>query len=270
MTYVKPHTLKYTDIAIWIDTHAYLEDCDENKLYEYLYHLVIMLAKKFNYFNKQSYYDDFGLYAASKLFMRLKHKRQFDDHENKLPQIKSILNYIKTVIYPYKVDFMQEFFDQSIDSMEEILAETVDLSTIISRQVDIFDSIDFNVSLENIHLILRSFIKSLPKAKNSNELENIYLSCLLTLLNQINYCKNIKIDPETSIEELTEIYAKSKKVEPILYHLPPSMRDYIIVLVRKVKHLISHELSIESMYNVSVESVFKSFMVSDEGEDDTI
>ena len=225
-----------------------------------------MLSKKFNYFNKQSYYDDFGLYCASKLFMRLKHKKQFSD-EKKLPQIKSILNYIKTVIYPYKVDFMQEFFDQSIDSMEEILAETVDLSTIISRQLDIFDKIDFKASLDSIHLIIRSFIYSLPREINSNQINNIYLSCLLTLLNEISYCRDIKITNKTSLEELTEIYSKSKNIEPVLYHLPNSMRDYITILVRKVKHLIAHELSNESMYNLSVESVFKSFMLDDNTED---
>ena len=267
MTYIKPPALKYTDIAIWIDENAYLNDCDESKLYEYLYHLVVMLAKKFNYFTKQDYYDDFGLYGASKLFMRLKDKKQFGENK-KLPQIKSILNYLKTVIYPYKVDFMQEFFDQSVDSMEEILAETMDLGAIISRQVDIFDKVDFDTSLDSVHIILRSFVKSLPKDKHSSELNNIYLSCLLTLLNQIKYCKSLEITPETPLEEITEMYAKCKNAEPILYHLPLSMRDYIIVLIRKIKHLIAHELSIESMHNISVDSVFKSFMIDDNNEDE--
>ena len=31
--YNKPHDLKYTDMAIWIDENAYKEDCDEPKMY---------------------------------------------------------------------------------------------------------------------------------------------------------------------------------------------------------------------------------------------
>ena len=37
MLFTKPKNLKYTDLCIWIDANAYKSDCDDEKLYEYLF-----------------------------------------------------------------------------------------------------------------------------------------------------------------------------------------------------------------------------------------
>ena len=57
----KPKDLKYTDMSIWIDANAYLPNCDDNKLYEYLYHITKMLAYKARYFKTSDMYEDFCL-----------------------------------------------------------------------------------------------------------------------------------------------------------------------------------------------------------------
>jgi hypothetical protein len=90
---------------------VYREDLseDEDKLiFEYLYHLIEMLAYKAKFFSRYQYYEDFALYAASDIFIRLKNPKQFEYDGNgnpKLKKIKSILNYIKAVLYAKKVDF---------------------------------------------------------------------------------------------------------------------------------------------------------------------
>lgn len=68
MFYKKPDGITYTEMAIWIDNNAYNPECDQIKLYEYLYHLVYMLAVKGRYFNSASDYDNFSLQTASNLF----------------------------------------------------------------------------------------------------------------------------------------------------------------------------------------------------------
>ena len=39
MIYKKPN-VRYTDMAIWVDEHAYKDDCDENLMFEYIFHLI--------------------------------------------------------------------------------------------------------------------------------------------------------------------------------------------------------------------------------------
>ena len=117
MTYSNPN-IKYTDMCIYIDAHAYEEDRNDDLIFEYLYHITKMLAHKSNYFNKPKYYDDFGIYAAGKLFLRLINPKQFDINPDtglpRLTKIKSILNYAKTKIYPLKVEFEQENYYQML------------------------------------------------------------------------------------------------------------------------------------------------------------
>ena len=89
-------------MAIWIDHHMHDQDVDQEMLYEYLYHLAYMLAHERGFYSSLETYDEFALYSASKLFLRVTDPRQYT---GKLQYIKSILNYLKAVIYPYKIDF---------------------------------------------------------------------------------------------------------------------------------------------------------------------
>ena len=110
--YVKPRNIRYVDMAIWIDAHAYTDDCDEETLYEYIYHLVRMLAYKRKMYQTANQYDGFILYASSRYYLRITDKRQFETNEDGtpvLPKLKSILNYIKKTIYPTKIDYEREF-----------------------------------------------------------------------------------------------------------------------------------------------------------------
>ena len=46
MTFYKPKELTYTQIAQWVDSNHMSTDCDENKLCEYIYHLVVLKTQQ--------------------------------------------------------------------------------------------------------------------------------------------------------------------------------------------------------------------------------
>ena len=77
--YKKPNNVTYTQMCIWIDANAYKEDCNEELLFEYLYHISRMLAYKRRFFDRADYYDDFAIFMATRIFMRLKNKKQFSE-----------------------------------------------------------------------------------------------------------------------------------------------------------------------------------------------
>ena len=252
-------------MAIWIDDNYQRNDCDDVKLYEYLYHLLYMIAHQHSYFRTLDQYDDYALQGASRLFMRLKDDRQFGDCATLRP-IKSILNYIKTVSYAFKVDFEQSNFIETSEDIFILHSDNLNLSNYIAEESDIFDKIDFQQSLSSVSLIVKDYLKTIPYKKNSAEFKNIYISCLLTLLNSITIVadkvKEIAKQPMNIDNALTRLYKKSRYDDPILYHLPSSMSNYIKVLVREIEHAVAKELSVLTGTKVSSEISIKNLIAS--------
>lgn len=266
MTYTKPLDVTYTQMAIWIDEHVYTKDVDESLLYEYLYHLSNMLAGQASYFSTALEYDHFALYSASRLFQRLYNPKQFeldDNQQPKMKQIKSILNYIKKVIYPYKVDFEMEFSIEN-KNMDVIQVGSFDLGSHMIESASLFDRLEFSVSIDSIASIVRSHLKKIPKRKNSSEWTNIYLSCMLTLLDSITLTRAmlskydaLKLKKE---EYLDSVYEELRYQKPILYHLPDSMSNYIRVLVNELRHVLASELSWKSDCYIPADASMKSLI----------
>lgn len=255
LTYNKPHNITYTDMCIWIDNNMYKDDCDDAKLYEYLYHIINMFARKNSYFSNAHYYDDFALSSASRLFMRIKDLR--------LTKIKSILNYIKTVIYPYKVDFEKDNYVNNTEDSAIIYTEESALGTNLLEEIDFFDKIEFNYTLQNISNLIHSYLLKIPQKLNSSEWSNIYLSCMLTLLNEFTISGNNKLSKSNiSDKELHNLYLTAYNEEPVVYHLDKSYGAYIKVLVNELKNVISKNLSIEQHSQISAESALKSIIIA--------
>lgn len=252
-------------MAIWIDENYNKESCDDVKLYEYLYHLLYMIAYQHNYFKNLDQYDDYALQGASKLFLRLKDKRQ-DGDAPVLKPIKSILNYIKTISYPYKVDFEQTAYIETSQEALILHSDTLNLSNYIAEESDIFDRIDFQQSLNSINLIIKDYLKSIPYKKNSPEFKNIYISCMLTLMNSITIAAEgvSRISNQLNILDstLNRLYKRSKYQDPILYHLPNSMLNYIKVLVREIEHAVAKELSALTGDRISSEISIKNLIAA--------
>lgn len=266
MTYTKPSDVTYTQMAIWIDEHVYTDDVDESLLYEYLYHLSNMLAGQASYFSTALEYDHFSLYSASRLFQRLYNPKQFELDENNLPrmkQIKSILNYIKKVIYPYKVDFEMEFKIED-KNMDVIQVGSFDLGSHMIESASLFDRLEFSVSIESVASIVRSHLRKIPKRKNSAEWSNIYLSCMLTLLDSITLTRTMMSKYDSlklkKDEYLDSVYEELRYQEPILYHLPDSMSNYIRVLVNELRHVLASELSWKTECYIPADASMKSLI----------
>ena len=243
-------------MCIWIDSNMYTENCDDIKLYEYLYHIINMFARKNSYFHNECYYDDFALSSASRLFMRIKDQR--------LAKIKSILNYIKTIIYPYKVDFEKENYVENPQEVDLMYSQEYCLGTNLIDEVDLFDKIEFNYTLDNITTIIHSYLSKIHVHVNSPEWINIYISCSLTLISAITTNTNelsLKKNDLTD-KDLKNIYLESEKQPPILYHLDKSYGPYIKVLVNEIKAVIAKNLAIENRNQISTEDAIKSIIVN--------
>ena len=252
MTFDKPIDVSYSDMCIYIDEHIYTEDCDLNLVYKYLYFLVQMLARKRNLL-KYRYIDSFAVFSANELYFRLTNKKQFELVEGtddyKMTRIKSILNYIQSKLYFLKVDFERsEYYQEAcVASEEDSLSYNYD--NIIMNSVSQIGLIEFELIMEDVSKTCKRFLQTLPYDFKSKEWLNIYVSTMLTFLNSITLTNKSK----KRIEELAntrglrqyhyETFYDQEQVAPVLFHLPESMSDYIIVLVRQLKHIVGQDLS---------------------------
>ena len=120
MLFTKPN-MKYTDMCIYVDSIVNKEDPSEqelNKCFEYIYHIGFMLAHKHKYFNKNYYYEEFALFLATEVMYRLFFNPRLNEVDSNgepvLTKIKSVLNYMKAIIYGRKVEFEQQNYSQQL------------------------------------------------------------------------------------------------------------------------------------------------------------
>ena len=266
MTYSKPAGVSYTQMAIYIDQNIYSDKKDEEKLYTYLYHLAIMLATQGAYFSCAEEYDQYGLFSATRLYLRYTNQKQFetnDDGSPKMKKIKSCLNYIKRVIYPYKVDFDMEFNIENKD-VDVIQLGGFDLGEHMIDQTSLFDSMSYSFTLGEISSIVRAHLKKIPYKTRSAEWMNIYTSCMLTILNSMtlsNYqLKEFRKLKLPKYETLERLYTQLRYEDPILFHLDPSMSTYIRVLVAELRHVIAAELSWKGDFYISANESMKNLI----------
>lgn len=285
MLYKKPENVRYVDMAIFIDQVAYDENIDQatqEKVYEYIYHLTKMLAMKSRFFNKSHYYEEFAIYSATRTYLRLTSPKQFQVDEEGVPKlkpIKSILNYIKAVIYPHKVDFEQEFYTQTlqpIDNPEELVcASPYSFVDRLYESTDRLATVEFNICLDDVCSTAKKFLSKIPYSKNSSMWYNIYLSCLLTFLDSITLSNTekakvarLKTSYEYKMRYVEKIYKAQSIGTPILYHLDKSMSNYIRVLTTEMKHAISSDLSSLTHTYIPSTSGMNRLMLADINSED--
>lgn len=238
MTLKERPRIKYTDMAIYIDNHVYTDDCDDEKVFFYLYHLSLMLAYKNKLFRRQEYYEDFALTFAEDIFFRLKNPKQEilkEDGTPKMYKLSSVLNYMKRTIYGRKVTFEQQKYSQSF-SVNQKLEEEVRVTQFnVVNQINYyrqdFNDVELEVCLGNICETIKNFLTRIPYSNNRREWENIYISCLLTILNGFIKTKNKNTQNDSGV---------------ILYHLKDNMKDYIEVLCKQIRRYLSETFKISS------------------------
>ena len=244
MTYKKDPNVSFTDMCIYIDNHIYDENCDFEKCYEYMYHIFYILAVKDRFFNSAKDYDEYALYGATRLFLRYQKKQ--------LNIIKSVLNYVKRILYPTKVEYQSQTFNQNFkQDVEEDVVKNLQESMHASAasQNDSLMRTEFQYYLEKIPRTIRASIKDIPYSSDKGMMHNIYISCLLSILNSITMSNENrrriqnKLDRNLPVDNLMEsIYRDERQDSTILYNLDKSMYNYISTLVKRILSSIRKDL----------------------------
>ena len=146
---------RIVDLCIWVDEHVYKEDVDHNLLFLNIQKIIYALAIKQRIFTNWSDYEPFSLVAATRIYRRYFNKRQFlpEGDPKKITKIKSVLNYVKNLMYPMKVQYQNETFketlkpDLHLEHIDAIKQQSV--QSIQSSQADLL-SADFKYYLTKI------------------------------------------------------------------------------------------------------------------------
>ena len=273
MIFKKPPNMRYTQLAMFVDAHIRDKDEKTQQLcFEYIWHLFYILAVKGKMFNSGRDYDEYALYAATQLYLR--YKKEDSEKGANLKPIKSCLNYIKRILYPLKVNYQKANFEQVFqegslrgNAPTQILDDKIsDIRNLNSSLV----SVECNYYLSSIHSSIRGILEKTPYRNNKVILHNLYISCLLTFLKSITLSKRSLARLEDrkakklSLEGVLDgLYARESREDNIvLYHLDPSMHNYVAFLFNKIKKEVVKDLNyIIGSYEPS-ESVIKDLLMS--------
>ena len=264
MTYTKPENVTYTQMCIYIDEHVYEDNADTDLIYQYMYHILYMLASKACLFSKGKYYDPFAVYAASRIYLRYNHPKQYEvdaEGNTKLPKIKSILNYAKKTLYHLKVDFEQTEYSQVLSNtvVEEF---TYNYDNVIRNAVDGLFLVEFESTLGDVCKTCKQFLSTLPYPKSSAEWLNIYVSVMLTFLSFITLknksqrrLQHLESTKRLKDSHLDKFYELERESTAVLFHLDASMHDYILVLARQLRSIVAVDLT--DILHTAVDSGFE-------------
>ena len=257
MIFPKPK-LKYTEMAMYIDDRVNsgdnLTESEIETIYIYLYHLVRMLAYTKKYFNKTEYYDEFSLTVAGDMMNRLIYNPKLheldESGELKMGPLKSVLNYLKMILYGRKVAFEQKTYSQKIsrDSGDIVLTDLSFANQIKNTKRDHINS-NIKLYLGDLGKTLDTFIDEKCEFNDYVINKNIKISCFISILNSIIFTSQIKDNinnkyktAESKFNYLCVEYATNRKNCITLYHLDESFRNYVTVLVRRIFNLIEKDL----------------------------
>jgi hypothetical protein len=272
MFFEKPD-VRYVDMCIYIDDHIYTDDYDENLVYQYLFHIILLITMKRNYFNTSYEREDFSLFAASWYYMRLTDKRQFES-DSTLEKIKSILNYVTKTLFGVRQKYCKKYvFDREIPSPEFVDADIDGFSMYTQRKIDSIGTLEIKSLLGTANDFIKEYLKDIPYPKDSTIWTNIYISCMLTFLNSVTLrnkdikrIENFKRPNSVSDTLLNKLYINERYSSTILYHLDDSMYNYITVLTNKIRHLLSTEIS-QSLHTYTPSFVtMKNLLMSNTSE----
>lgn len=251
MIFKKPENVRYVDMAMYIDDHAYSDDADEALIYEYIFHLCRMIARKRELFKKVAELDEFSLYASSYVMHRYKNKKQFiiENGVPKMAKIKRVLNYIKAVIYKVSIRYREENYASKKHKVEEIdLTNTHNFRDSLLNSSGKMRTMEFDLYINDIPRTIREYLKKIPYT--GVELKNIHISCLMTLMSWMTLSvknekrvQNLSKYTKTLDGLLCSLYEQERKSQVILYDLDDSMRDYIRVLCNRLRNIMIGDLN---------------------------
>lgn len=250
MSYAKPEGMKYTDLCIEFDNEFYTENRDDEKLYRYMYLIFRMLAFKKSYFRNFADYDGFAQFAASTIYMRFMKKQMNGE------RVKSLLNYAKASLYPLKVMYQNEAFNMTTEASEDEDVFDDSLSEKMRQSIQSDYQREYLVSaiydeLNNLIDFIDDVVKHTPYAKNAKMRKNLRMSMMLTMLSQTTLSNenkrklNKKLDTKSNKND--ELFMKFMEIErtsePLLWCVSPSLKQYVSMLVNKVRKNLGKEIN---------------------------
>ena len=269
---------RVVDLCIYIDANAYNENKDQDKLFNSLYSVVKTLSVKWKLFKNWDDYENFSIEYASRLYQRLCNPRQFlpADDPRKLKKIKSILNYIKKTVQPAKVDYQNQVFNQCFDpTMHEATVNDIREKCFKNcrEQSKPILHIEFEYYLQKLTHTIKVFLKTQPYRDDAVFMHNLYISCLMTFLNQItlsNYNKKRyknRLKRSYNIDGfLNKVYILEQEYSVVLFHLPENLTNYVATLVNQIKQLLVKDLRQLIGDSEPTESVMQAIIASSFGD----
>ena len=265
MTYTKPDNITYVEMCIYFDNHIYSQDRNDSLLYQYLYHIIYMLACKKRYFVSWEDYDNFAIYMATKVYLRYINP----NHQGEESRIKSVLNYCKTLLYPTKVDYQKETFatilgsnptvEENYSILQDDMAESVQSS---HRDSNIITE-DLLAEFKLLPKLVMEEVNNTPYTKDKVFMHRLYMSVLITLIKGITLSNASKMKVQRRLEKgldtdslMLDILTKERETSLTLWRLSPVYSNLVNLLAFKVrKHCAESVVSVNSAYRLSEEDV---------------
>lgn len=269
MIYYKPKNTTYSQLCQWIDENAYKDDCDDTTLFQYLYLIIDLLAKKKSYFHRTEDYDDYSIYAATRVFNRLKRYKGVEEKK-----INYILPYLKTVLEFILSDYIRER-EKDVEKPTEdyLLYSFNNLFYQLSSKLWISD---FKFCIDSIPSIIDNFFRRIPRKKNSTEWLDIKTSVVLTFWNRLklsdyqeNRLKSLQESRRLTDKKLIRVFLDNKyNSDCILIGLDDKYRDYVNILCNELFATIGKELmdTIESPVGTNYEEFLAIFGGNEDDE----
>lgn len=244
MKIVKPANMRWVDMCKYFDEHSSDPDRNDELLFQYLTALCYMLACVNRYFRKYSDYEDFALYAATKIYTSMCVRGI---------KIKGILNYLKSSLYLLKVRYQQYSFNQIIDKKLNKNVDTLTIKQNIANNIQADYNIglteDFLNGLLRLPKILLKVVKNTPFKKDPLIVKRLYKSCLLSFIKSLSFSNSTKDLLSTkenagilTDKKLINLYRKEREKSIILWHLPNEFYAYVEILLKRATVEIVTEL----------------------------
>lgn len=275
----KPPDLKYTDLCIYIDEHMHL--CKEagkypeveTRIFEYLYHIVYALSLKDNMFPNFADYEPFSLDTAGELFITMRDKYLREGEITRsgkvIEPVKSCLNYIKSVLFPLKVNYQRANYTVVLNPEVNISTDilSADLKEAIRSDYRWYLESDILTVIREISVPLNKILRNTPYRKDLLMMERLKISCILTFLGQLTLPEKLqnKFKDKPGSDEIDQKLMNchlDNKDEVYLWHINEGLRDYVKLLVVILKDKIGKEIHEVRLANDLSDSVVDDIMAS--------
>lgn len=214
MMWKRPSGVKVTSLCIFIDKNIDKicgEERDEeleNKIYNYIWLIIRSLVQKKNYFKNYHDYDEYSFFASNRIYFALIKSRKNAGRiirGREIQPIRSVLNYIKALLYPMKVEYQNQNFDQvssgdfndeahSAFGYGEVLTEDARASQGVANRYR--EYLASSIGIRNIDQIITKILKQCHYSENSIEYKNLKYSILISAIRALRDKNKLVKDPD--------------------------------------------------------------------------